>query len=100
MVLPRRGSSNGELVEAVDFYFEVSSVGEGGSGGSKGFGKCGGEEGEVVVLGHDGVGEGEAVVLAAPAADGVALEKAEPRGGLAGVCYPSRVPSASRTYCE
>ena len=39
----------------------------------------------MVVLGHDGVGEGEAVVVAAAAADGVALEEAEAGCGFARV---------------
>ena len=78
-----------DLVEAVDFDFEVGGVGECSACGEQSFGEAagarGGEDGEVVVLGHDGVGEGEAVVVAAAAADGVALEEAEAGGGLARV---------------
>jgi len=39
----------------------------------------------MVILGHDGVGEREAVVVASAAADGVTLEETEARGGLAGI---------------
>ena len=45
----------------------------------------GGENGEVIVFDEDGVREREAVVVAAAAADGVALEEAERRCGFAGV---------------
>ena len=47
-----------------------------------------GEDGQVVVLGQDGVGEAEAVVGAAAAADGVAFEHPQPRRRLAGIGDP------------
>ena len=79
------GEDGLDLVETVYFYFDVGGVGEFCAEGDEGLGEVGACRGEVVVFGHDGVGEGEAVVLAAAAADGVTLDEAEAGGGLAGV---------------
>lgn len=54
------GEDGLDLLEAIDLDFEVGGVGESGAGLDEGIGEGGGgarsEDGEVVVLGHEGVG--------------------------------------------
>src|SRR5699024_4261058 len=77
-----------DLVEAVHLHLEPGGVAEPGAGPADRLGEVHallGEHGEMVVLGHHGVGEGEAVVHAPAAAHRVPFEGAQARGGLAGV---------------
>src|SRR5699024_5411550 len=77
-----------DLCERVDLDLQPGGVAQLSAGGADRLGEVQAlllEDGEVVVLGHHGIGEGEAVVDAASAAHGVAFEGAQARGGLAGV---------------
>ena len=73
-----------DLVEPVDLDLDVRRVRKLSAAGPDGRGDVV-DEGQVVVLGHHGVGEREPVVVAAAADDGVTFERPQPRGGLAGV---------------
>ena len=77
-----------DLVEAIDFDFEVCGVRDYCAQGEQGVGergrRVGGKDREVVILGHDGVGKGEAVVMAAAAADSVPSKRRRP--GWSFVC--------------
>src|SRR5690625_2100487 len=77
-----------DLLERIDLDLEPGGVPQLPAGAADRLGEVQAlllEDGEVVVLGHHRIREGEAVVDAPSAAHGVAFEGAQPRCGLAGV---------------
>ncbi len=72
------------LARVADFHFDPHRVGSKGAGAAHGSSDPSGG-GDVVLLDEDGIGETEAVVVAAAGADGVLLRVAQAGDGLARV---------------